>query len=179
MGSNINIMTDIETLSTRTNAVIHQIGMVAFDDDKIIGTAITFPDIRLQTDRHICPDTLLWTMEREVFRREQMVKGLTVDRAFWDAVLACVGDRAMKCAKYEWWSHHRFDYNVLGDALGSGAPFGYKTMDSYTLFQACGYEMPRNNHNALDDALNQARGVMECLKKIRADKESRLIPVSG
>lgn len=61
---NTSIILDLETLSRQPNALITEIGVLAFDrrDFSVIETLLITPDIfsQLQDGRHACPQTIAW-----------------------------------------------------------------------------------------------------------------------
>ena len=119
----MHVMIDIETLSTRTDAVILQIGAVAFEPlfgGKVsVGDAYSrYVDFTNQP-RHVDADTLIWWLEQD-HARDVLVRGLRSDDALDLAeVLQGFGEWYAGLQPSGVWSHGAaFDIPILESAPG-------------------------------------------------------------
>lgn len=165
----MHIMVDIETLATTADAAVVSIGAVKFDltsdqfDDKAFYSVISM-ESNMDWDRHIDADTMRWWMDqspeaRNIFAPSTPKTGLVEaleDFAAW------YGD-PNQCI---WSNGANFDEPILAHAFyHCRVPLPWKfwnvrCMRTYkNLPGAKDIVLPREgtHHNAMDDALHQAR----------------------
>jgi exodeoxyribonuclease VIII len=160
-----NIMLDLETMSTKNNAVIVSIGAVFFDKRELGDEFYIVLDVREQQQmgRHISADTMRWWLDqsaeaRSVFKESGVAaaKGLLMFNEF---VSKSSGRPIM------WGNGSDFDNAILGslhDDLGMPRPWSFSDNRCYrtlkNVVQPVGNLPIRAGtyHNALDDAKYQA-----------------------
>ncbi|GJD65139.1 3'-5' exonuclease [Methylobacterium frigidaeris] len=171
-----DIMIDLETLSTRPDAMIVAIGAVQFGPEglgDLFYCAVT-PDGALG---HIDPKTVAWWMgqgdeARSVFRddgpnREPLAVALRDFRAWLDR----------KGKDLRIWGHgSSFDLPIIESAFracGHPIPWSHRAIrDTRTLYELAGVkvEMPEGEkHHALSDAKAQALAVIRGVRALAAD----------
>lgn len=166
-----SIMFDLETLDTAHTAAILTLGAVKFDpatnslNDKLL---IRFTlDDQLAIGRTISDSTLDWWAKQ--------AKEIQ-DEAFSDKERMDLDTALDVFHKFVWgadniWSQGSFDVNIMENLYKSKQkPLSWnywQIRDSRTLFDIVGGELVRSNpHDALEDAIAQAKGVQTALKKI-------------
>lgn len=161
-----HIMIDLETLGTTADAVILSIGAVRFDlDTSALGdcfyTAVTMGH---QRTRYISPDTVAWWKQQTDEARA------VFDEPGLDLTLALVGLGAFIAAtpgNVQVWSNGAdFDLPMLAHAFlhcGVKLPWKpyagrcYRTYKNLPGARAIAMQRQGQHHNALDDAIDQAR----------------------
>jgi exodeoxyribonuclease VIII len=169
-------MIDLETLGTRADAAIVQIGAVEFEP--VAGGKLDCEhpfnygvDLHHQR-RHIDPDTLCWWLDQSVAARRNFLdvqaeahtlEGVLTHLTRWFHIRAISGV----------WGHGAaFDIAVLEHAYAQcelEPPWHHRDVrDTRTLFWHRGYTMPKAEHtgtahDALDDAIFQAQQVQRAL----------------
>lgn len=165
-----NVMLDIETLSTRSNAVVTQIGACHFDLTGRVGeTFLMNLDIQAQLDKGavVDGDTLRWwlgeqkdnvTFLDDTQHPEYVLNELNGFLASAEAI----------------WSHATFDFPIVCEAMRRHdiVPlFRYRSArDIRTLAGLAGGGWPKTTtqktHNALDDCLHQVEYCAEYIKRL-------------
>ncbi len=170
-------MIDLETLGTRADSVIISIGAVKFDPDSDALDndgfyASVSIDSNTEAGRHIGEDTLLWWMGQSpaaqaVFREAKIVLGVALDelQAFFDR------------PDYQVWSNGAdFDIPMLAHAYhthGLNAPWKFfntncfRTMKKLPFAKNAAKVENVLKHNALTDAVTQARQLQEYYKEMK------------
>lgn len=168
-------MIDLETLSTRFDAAVISIGVAIFNDDKILdsaGWALAPSEIH----GHIDPKTLFWwTQQAESARTFSFTgKYMASTVAFELKTLLAKYD-----AKEVWSKDPHFDHVILTswwDRIPNVGefPYHYRAPRSYRTLEAealrFGYtedmwqQFNYVAHNPVDDAVTQARAVMQMRK---------------
>lgn len=171
----MNIMLDLETLSTRMNAAILSIGAVCFTEDRIedytFYRAVTL-DSNTQYGRHIDGATVAWWMAQDDVVRaaafaDPTAVNLTtalVDFAAWfrGAATSRTGEAE---PVYLWGNGANFDVSILQSAFedtGTPLPWGFRDVRCLRTVRALAgascIARPEVGvaHNALDDARAQA-----------------------
>lgn len=169
-----HLMVDLETLGTKPTCPILSIGAVLFDpvtgemDDKPFYVIL---DLREQLARGRKPDgdTILWWLRQSKAAQQAITQGPSVPvvtalddfRAYWGA------------ARYVWSHGATFDIPILESILEQ---FGFKVpwkfwdaRDTRTALDMAGCKVNRAegvHHNAADDAVMQARAIVDCYKKL-------------
>jgi len=176
----MHILIDTETLSTRINCVITQIGWCAFDpaSEGVMWHESKCPDVPNQIHvlgRAIDWETLQWWLQQEEDAR----------KAMWQARPDCMLNEFLSsfAHQYNWkdvegvWSHGLgFDVSILEYAYikaGMSIPWGYKTpRDTRTLFALAGMKSedliaPSIKHVAEADAIAMALSVQKAFRWIK------------
>jgi hypothetical protein len=168
---------DIETLGVSANAVIIQIGVVEFNTDTVsIGDSfVLYPGLREQyEDRRVVDvDTIKWWTKTDPALFGNILNSKTSSRSEVRTRMIDV----MTPARSYWFKHPMFDMSILNSAYDLGPrlrvldPRSYrKIKDISTLAPALGVPEPEfvgSVHDALSDALHQAKWVIECFSKIQ------------
>lgn len=162
------LMIDLETRSTnKKNASIAQIGAAIFTiSDGFVGEKFLM-NLADDTRFHVSEDTMLFWKKQPMSVRESVFSNPT---SVNDSILSFDSWLRSKFeAPYKTfvWSHGKeFDFPILENAyevVGLRFPLGYPyLMDTRTIFNMANIDHKQgNNHNAVDDCLNQ----IECLRK--------------
>jgi DNA polymerase III epsilon subunit-like protein len=170
----MNVMIDLETMSSRPNAAIASIGAVAFDLDKIyeVGdftrTFYVNVDLNQQSYRHFSGDTIYWWLKQEKAASKQLLCDLVLpDQAlqmFTDWYKSVEGEKA-------WAYGAAFDHVVLqtmfNDRLMQN-PIHYRDqLCMRTITRLSSYIRPNIPglvaHNALADCITQTIWLQRCL----------------
>lgn len=172
------IMLDLETLGTRADSAIISIGAVKFDpnsdrlDNEGFYASISI-DSNTDANRHIGEDTLLWWMKQsaeaqKVFTEKKIVLSAALDElAEW-----------FDHGEYQVWSNGAdFDIPMLAHAFHThsiDAPWKFFNTNCFRTMKklpfaktATKIENP-SAHNALVDAVTQARQLQEYFKAMKA-----------
>ena len=168
----MNIMLDLETLSTANNALILSIGAVKFDPhgeglDEKFHVAID-PHSAQAAGLHISASTVLWWMEPDrADARHELLKHTQVDLA-----TALDGFATWMGAPLPVWGNGAaFDNVILRsayEAIGLTCPWDfwddrcYRTLKNLNL--KVKLERSGTHHNALDDACTQAEHLQRMLR---------------
>ena len=160
-----HVMIDLETLGTTADAVILSIGAVKFNLDGAIDDAAFYGSISidscLQYGRRISEDTLIWWMQQS--REAQAV--FNEPKETLDTVLGNFCDWFDNPDACAWANGPDFDLPMIAHAI-AGCPdmevpwkfWNSRCMRTYkSLPFAARVPKPANDHNALRDAVNQAR----------------------
>lgn len=172
-GNEINVMLDLETLGTRAGCGILSIGAVTFNERAQIHIKI-LPSSSLAYGLHEDIDTLRWWNEQEPAIKQDAFSGTNqLDSAlvlFYDWLKALGDTRDI----YVWGNGADFDLPILGHAYSvldikkPWAPFNgrcYRTLKSLLPHVKPGIKNAAR-HNALEDALYQARHARLLLEMI-------------
>ncbi len=179
----INAMIDLETLSTRYDAAIISIGAAIFDDEKVIDSNGWALDPR-HVHGHMDAKTIFWWASQSDSARQFSFNGQYSD-------LTAAFELKTLFAKYNvsevWSKDPHFDHVILEEwwrRLGGKAgefpvhyraPRAYRTLESETI--ALGFDKElwaQYNyvaHNPVDDAVTQARAVIQMRKLIRGGRQ--------
>ena len=176
-----NIMLDIETLGTRSTSVILSLGAVEFDKASILRTFHKRIDIDSCLRQGLTVDgrTIQWWMDqsdeaRQLFRED----GEPLAVVLFDF-----------CSSFEWddkavWCNGAaFDFPIVENALlqcDLQLPWAYyNTRDYRTLKNLVSRQTydslrvrPKVAHNALDDAIAQARTLQALLDHVKEGEEA-------
>ena len=183
MSDFIEIMLDLETMSTETDAAIVSIGAVVMDFKKgIVGEKFyTAVDLQssLKSGGHISAFTVNWWLQQSESARQALLKDpKTISLAlegftFW----------AYKHGPREkiriWGKGAAFDNVVLRSAykrMNYEEPWKFRNDMCYRTEEALNKDIPLPGregtaHNALDDAIFQAVHLIEIMKNKRIDHE--------
>lgn len=162
-----HIMIDLETLGTTVDSVILSIGAVKFDldsdkmDDAGFYASVSI-DSNLDIGRVVNESTINWWMKQSAEARQVFAE----PKQSLEAALASLSEWAGRCQRIVWSNGANFDIPMLEHAynkLGWFAPWEFyntRCVRTYkSLPAAARVPKPANDHNALRDAVNQARYV--------------------
>lgn len=168
-----HLMVDLETMAVSPRAVVLTLGAVTFNpfSDEIYDELYFKVDLDDQDDlgREIDPNTLTWwsTQNSEV-----------TEEAFSQSGRVRLGEAINQFHKFAWgcdkfWSHGAvFDLMIIEDIyrqLKRPIPWEFwRLRDTRTLFDIKDPEMEKSveQHNALFDAIRQAKGVQTVYRKL-------------
>lgn len=161
-----HVMVDIETLGTAENSIILSIGAVIFDVDTGLGEEF-YVEIDPEQDRNFDFSTLKWWATQETVMPVNGTMSLRgALRWFKDFLL----DRPNLTV---WAKGIDFDFKLLAHAYRNSdvpIPWKYSAVRDYRtiakVFSDFGNESVANNHNALDDAKNQATHLISILRNL-------------
>ena len=169
-----DIMIDIETLSSESNAVVVSIGAIAFDiKEGLSGNNpkkyIIFNTIRqIQDGRHIQDKTRTWWSKQSQVVQDELAKSYLVRVPVEYALTEFTNWCTEQQAEHIWGNGNTFDNMVMRNLYkqyNCKYPVGFRgDLDMRTLkFLAPNVNVPRmgNHHNGLDDAVYQADVVCE------------------
>lgn len=166
------MMIDFETLDTAPTAKCLSCGVVLFNKGGIWEKVYWEFDLKDQEilKRTVNEDTIKWWQKTN---KEEYERLCNMER---DGDIYCVSDLSVYviqlCKEFnikEVWSRGCMDFHILQNIMGKYFPFKYnqmrdvRTLDSLGKF---GKGMKKNNHNALDDAVNQAKYVQFVLNSV-------------
>ena len=169
-----HVMIDLETMGTTPNAAIVSIGAVIFDPRYNIVSKDTFYtelDWRNQ-GRHFEPSTREWWSKQSVIAKQVLHRGtISLPDALEDLTFWLPDDVRV------WGNGPTFDISIPEDAFRQhkiDIPWKHwnirdmRTAKDMFESQRGGLPMPKlnNNHNALQDAINQAQAVCKMWQKL-------------
>jgi len=171
----MDLMIDIETMSTYPNAIILNIGAIGFDpftDD--IYTQHSFYsriDIDSQSNRHELEDTIEWWMKQPADAQEEAFA--EEDRIPLETALNELSTVARKCSRV--WAHGiAFDMPILEHAYREyNKPYPWQfwnVFDSRTLTKMNSIRPIGNSHHALEDCVNQIELLQDTIKRLGITK---------
>ncbi len=175
-----NIMVDLETLGNNSRSVILSIGAVEFDET---GLGSTFymavdPESCVRAGLTMDVSTVMWWMKqseeaRAAFNRSKENLAYALN-AFSTFVTNCAGSDAKV-----WGNGATFDNVILDSAyraVGSTKPWQfwndrcYRTLKN--LYPHIPYVKPNVAHNALEDAIAQAKHASQILREMKGEASS-------
>jgi hypothetical protein len=176
-----HLMVDIETLGTKRDASILSIGACMFDINKGIGAKF---EVNLKNDgRVIDPDTVRWWLQQNQAAQAKLFDPEPVDqkkaRTLFGQFIETHG------AKKIWANGALFDLNILRNFYHEYPPWRYTQEMCMRSIRCLGDEIgisygqwwTENNqnddihHGALDDAIRQAKYVIDVFKLARGDED--------
>lgn len=174
-------MLDLETLSTRSEAVILTFGAVKFDPysqtiDRDQGLYFRIDvDEQIALGRHVDDGTIEWWGQQEPAVRDEALSD--ENRISLDEFTNRL-NKFLVGAKSIWAQGPVFDIVILENLyrqIGKPAPWYYwQIRDSRTLFGVHGDPRAKGReglHNALSDCIYQAQGIQEIYAKYQIKKE--------
>ena len=185
-----HLMIDIESLGTRPNAPILSIGAVLFDPNTGKQGATFYRAIDpANAFLHGVPDgdTFKWWMEQSDAARKAAVSGTSL---LSDALSDLTKMPVVWKDVQVWANDPDFDVTILNyayhKALGQLAPWRFwNTRSCRTIAEVAGKRPPKPqgvHHNALDDAIHQAKWVSDMWQGLRgkpAAKAAAPAPVAA
>lgn len=180
-----SVMVDIETLSTRHDAMIISIGLAAFDVEQGVYATHGICINHKEWFGHMDPSTVKWWMEQESTTREYSFEGKTSQM-----VAAAEFKNFVEDADEIWANSPSFDLVILknwwnglyANTVPSWHPGKFPVIyrterDCRTIFNEArrlgididhAWKMGSSAHNPVDDAANQARAIVEWRKHMRS-----------
>ena len=164
----INVMIDLETFSTRSNAAIVSIGAVKFEDDQILDKFYCTIDAATckAAGLHIDKETLAWWAKQSKEARDAlMVDNLSLEQAL-NKFTVWFGPKSLPT----WGNGAAFDNVIMENAylaMGQKRPWlpwedrCYRTMKNLVNIPID--KRQGTYHNALDDALTQTHHLIKIL----------------
>jgi hypothetical protein len=167
----LNVMLDLETMSTKPNAALLSIGAVKFslEDNKIVETFYRTVDAQdcKRLGLHFCPDTVRWWSRKpkhvleELRRDNKPLREALSDFSVW------YGHKKIPV----WANGSDFDNVIIEQAycaVDLARPWDYHYNRCYRTIAALFPNIPEpervgDHHNALDDAVHQAKHLLEIL----------------
>lgn len=164
----INVMLDLETMSTESNAAIASIGAVKFEGDQILDTFYCTIDLKTckAAGLHFDPETIKWWQQQSKEARA----ALLVDTVSLTEALNSFSDWYGRKSLPTWGNGAGFDNVLLENAykaLGMKRPWKpwedrcYRTVKN--LFDIPIDKREGTYHNALDDAMTQTKHLIKIL----------------
>jgi 3' exoribonuclease, RNase T-like len=172
----MHVMLDLETLSTRPDAVILTMGAVKFDPhSEDLGAGIYHRvdvDEQIALGRHVDDTTVDWWGRQAADIREE---ALGPDNRISLENFTAELNRFLVGANCIWAQGPVFDIVILENLyrqLGKPVPWNYwQIRDSRTLFGVLGDPREKNStdlHNALADCVSQARAVQMVFENVKS-----------
>lgn len=165
-----HLMIDFETLDTKASSVVLSLGLVLFNKELVVSQAYFEFDIKsqIETGRTMSADTIMWwlnqTSGRKFIPPNEHFKITLQKLQLW--LKQCHASfKIEKC----WANDPDFDCAILESLLENDVPYKYyqkRSMRTFVEYVGKGVKIPRTEgqqHNALVDALDQAKYVMERL----------------
>lgn len=172
-----DVMIDLETLSTRPDAMIRSIGAVAFGPD---GLGDSFHAIIDPADNHghMDPETVAWWLGQCDAARQPLSAFYEGERVFLPLALhrfrVFLNDLGVSAGKLRVWGHgSSFDIPIIESAFracGHLIPWGHRTArDTRTILELAEVRITTPDeakHDALGDARAQALAVIESARRL-------------
>lgn len=173
----MDMMIDLETLGTSSNAVVTQLGWALFDpkgNEGVYESGGVHLEVQQQIDHGLSIDwdTIKWWMRQTSDAREVLVSSV---RSSVTTELVALSDKYIRRECSGVWSHgSNFDITIMENLYrrcGMKAPWGFRSIrDTRTLFSIAGDSLvwPKNRgkHIAEFDAIAQAIAVQRAFKII-------------
>lgn len=160
-----HVMIDLETLSTRPTAAIVSIGACKFSDTKIVSEFYVNVSAKSSKENglHVSKETVDWWLKQsDSARNALLINPQPLDVAL-KMFLEWYGSKSLKT----WSNGADFDLPIMANALlqcSMEVPWKYwDGMCVRTIQTLTNSKVPRQegtHHNALDDAVNQAKYIM-------------------
>lgn len=176
-----HVMIDLETFGTRTNSVIVSIGAVQFDTASRARGATFHEAIDVKSavghGMKLDPSTVLWWLEQSEDARAKLVSKVKSASSLSTALNAFRGFlQAIPDVKV-WGNGADFDLSLLQQAyesVGQEKPWKYNAARCYRTLRAefgieADYIAPLVAHDALEDAIAQARTAQNMFARIRGE----------
>lgn len=174
-----HVMIDLETLGTSSNAVILSIGAVLFnmkgDTEALLHLGVDTQSC-LNAGLKVDGDTIDWWLKQSKENQDRLTSLKRLDLRAVLSELEAICNNVFEdiCV----WSHgSNFDIVLLENAykaVGDKAWWKYSSVrDTRTLFDLANYKYKaKGGHDALDDAMNQAKAVCEAYQQLNQRKEA-------
>jgi hypothetical protein len=165
----VNVMVDLETMSTRSHAAICSIGAVKWEGNKVLDTFYCTVDLKTckEVGMHISKDTVKWWSEQNKEALKELTKNnITLHEAL-DKFREWFGPKSLPI----WGNGAVFDNTILANAyfITEQEP-PWKAWDDrcYRTLKNLFHWIPPDrrqgtHHNALDDAMFQTMHAIKIL----------------
>ena len=168
-----DLMIDFETLGVSRDSVVLSVGIVLFDEDSKIHEQLYRefdPRLQIMAGRKVMQSTVDWWIKTN--HQEFMRLMLHGKDDVFEALPDMINNLRDQYNITKVWSRHSMDFDILNDILGDKAFPSYVQKDCASLdeFVKMG---KANNHNALDDAVNQTGQVIE-MRRLWRDAQAVL-----
>ena len=165
----MEIMLDIETLDTLPSAVILSIAAIPFhkEENHIASQELFLSvDQRCQKNRSKSASTIQFWLDQPPPVYEKNFKGeYSLEYSLMRLTAFCE-----KTNPREFWSKGKFDFEILEHAyrqIGLKPAWDFwRVRDVRTILGETGIRMKKNNHDPVEDCLNQIQAVLEAHEKI-------------
>ena len=165
----INVMVDLETMSTRSHAAICSIGAVKFEGSKIIDTFYCTIDLASckEAGMHISKDTVAWWSKQNKDALRELTKNNISLQEALDKFELWFGPKSLPV----WGNGAVFDNTILANAyFNTNREPPWKCWDDrcYRTVKALFHWVKSDEregvyHNALDDAVYQTKHLIKIL----------------
>lgn len=169
-----NVMVDIETLGLGVKSVIIAIGACRFNDTEIVDKFYRVIQPDSQPHNLICPQTVKWWMKTDSALLAEMINdgsAVTLKQGLISLYSWMMG---VSHTEINLWANSpHFDCVMLErNAQHYELPFpNFRSWrDIRTILKVFGFKRDLNNHNALDDAVNQAEALIALNKELKDGK---------
>jgi DNA polymerase III epsilon subunit-like protein len=169
-----HVMIDIETLSTRPNAVIIQLAAVKFNKTGIIDrfSANIDPVDCKKYNCHISTDTLNWWKNKDI----EIIKSWQSDIQKTETVMLDFIEWMSDDKKLVWCNGGSFDFPIISWVLSElklSKPWKYwEEMDLRTISTFFDYKLPKGNtHNAIQDCEHQVQHILKLFNQLQGVEE--------
>ena len=173
-----HIMLDLETLDTKSSAVVIAIGAVRFDtSSRALGEKFyAVPgdwSTQQKYGRTISGDTVEWWLKQEREAQQALIGSpVTTAEALSSFIDFIGGDKEVQI----WGNGADFDNIILGTLyqdMGFKMPWSFSRNRCYRTMKSLGVGPKKamrigTHHNALDDAVTQATHLQEIMEALRA-----------
>lgn len=168
-----HVMIDIETLSTKPNAVIIQLAAVKFNLSSGIIDRFTInidPVDCKKYNCHISKDTLEWWSNKPKDVIQSWQSNVNPMRESIESFVEWIGTDK----QWMWCNGGSFDFPIIAWAcheLNIEKPWKYwSEMDLRTISSFCDYRLPKGNtHNALQDCEHQVSHLLKLFKQLSGE----------
>ena len=154
-----NIMIDFETLGVSRDAVILSVGIVLFGYDGLIHKKY-YEEFSITTQvfdgRTVSPETVAWWKRTD---SEELLRLLEQGGEELSILYHRIAEIREEFNIKHVWSRHQMDFDIINSLLFR--PFPYYTFKDVATLDFLMKSPVANNHNALDDCMNQIRHVLE------------------
>ena len=166
-------MIDIETISTQPDATIISIGAVHFNPDCSELGPTHYQKVNWDQNRHISPATVHWWMQQSDEARTEFIT--QTNEANLHEALSSL-QQFVKRGQQVWGNGCMFDMGILENAYAQmelRVPWDFRNIrDVRTICELSNQERPAlpegQSHNALNDAIYQAKYVSAMWQELRA-----------
>ena len=168
-------MLDIETMGRAPNGALASVGIVKFQP---FGDLLADPfyirirlEDQMELQREFNAQTIIWWLSQEREAQKELIgEGRVSLQEALNQIINYVGNNNWPC----WAYGSTFDHTILQssyDCLTMKNPFHYRQQVCMRgLVKLAGVECPEVPgiaHNAIDDAIRQAKWLQACMKKLK------------
>lgn len=164
----LDVMIDVETLSTMPNAVIATIAAIKFtrgSREPPVDRFYERIDLRFLDGFHVCNDTLTWIGRQSYDVQNEILGTDGVKRIELKTALTRFKEWIGSEFVYVWSHGSMFDIVILEHAFRKcdiAHPWKFwNVRDTRTIYDVGKIKLDRNSHNAIADCENQIRALQE------------------